>query len=71
MINFIDGTIKASYANFGYIPYGHSIVSQNNQVLIFSRSAASTITQQIPRVVESCQSKNSRSTPMETSHRSI
>jgi hypothetical protein len=23
---FIDGTIKASYANFGYIPYGHSIV---------------------------------------------
>lgn len=23
----IGGTIKASYANFGYIPYGHSIVS--------------------------------------------
>lgn len=22
----IDGTIKASYANFGYVPYGHSIV---------------------------------------------
>ena len=23
---YIDGAIKASYANFGYIPYGHSIV---------------------------------------------
>jgi hypothetical protein len=22
----VDGTIEASYANFGYIPYGHSIV---------------------------------------------
>jgi hypothetical protein len=31
---FIDGTIRASYSNFGYIPYGHSIVSTNrhNQV---------------------------------------
>jgi hypothetical protein len=25
---FKDGIIPASYANFGYIPYGHSMVSK-------------------------------------------
>ena len=25
-IVYIDSTIQANYANFGYIPYGHSIV---------------------------------------------
>jgi len=25
---FINGTVKASYANFGYIPYGHSIIGR-------------------------------------------
>ena len=25
---FINGTIQASYANFGYIPYGHSIIGR-------------------------------------------
>lgn len=24
---FTDGTIRASYANFGFIPYGHTMVS--------------------------------------------
>jgi len=25
---FPDGVIKASYANFGYIPYGHTMVGK-------------------------------------------
>jgi hypothetical protein len=26
--NFLDGTIHANYANFGYIPYGKTIIGK-------------------------------------------
>ena len=28
MCECIDGTIKASYSNYGYIPYGHSVIGK-------------------------------------------
>jgi len=40
---FKDGTIRASYANFGFIPYGHTMVSQVYK-LIGLRSANFTLT---------------------------
>jgi hypothetical protein len=30
------GVIKASYANFGFIPYGHSMVSKQRHLISFS-----------------------------------
>ena len=71
MINvtlIIDGTIKASYANFGYIPYGHSIVRPIiNNLTPVNRLVASTTTRRTRNLAMSCPSRNSRWTLMETS----
>ena len=59
---FVAGEIQASYANFGYIPYGHQMVSPYNHTHIRSRSAA-FITIQISQTCANQSPNKTSSTP--------